>query len=81
MMRERGLGVDHSTAFRWVQRYAPKINKRNCDAKPAWFLLLAEGNKAVETDHPLCEAALAAASVKNLQVADGSSKLISGQGD
>ena len=28
MMRERGLSVDHSTAFRWVQRYAPEINKR-----------------------------------------------------
>jgi IS6 family transposase len=28
MMRERGLNVDHSTIFRWVQRYAPEINKR-----------------------------------------------------
>jgi IS6 family transposase len=28
MMRERGLDVDHSTVFRWVQRYAPVINKR-----------------------------------------------------
>jgi transposase-like protein len=28
MMRERGLGVDHSTIFRWVQRYAPELNKR-----------------------------------------------------
>ncbi len=28
MMRERGLGVDHVTIFRWVQRYAPEINKR-----------------------------------------------------
>jgi transposase, IS6 family len=26
-MRERGLDVDHSTMFRWVQRYAPEINK------------------------------------------------------
>ena len=26
--RERGLTVDHSTVFRWVQRYAPEINKR-----------------------------------------------------
>jgi hypothetical protein len=25
---ERGLDVDHSTVFRWVQRYAPEINKR-----------------------------------------------------
>lgn len=27
-MRERGLDVDHSTVFRWVQRYAPEFNKR-----------------------------------------------------
>jgi transposase-like protein len=27
-MRERGLDVDHSTVFRWVQRYAPESNKR-----------------------------------------------------
>ena len=27
-MRERGLNVDHSTVFRWVQKYAPEINKR-----------------------------------------------------
>jgi len=28
MMRERGLEVDHSTIWRWVQRYAPEINQR-----------------------------------------------------
>jgi transposase-like protein len=27
-MRERGLDVDRSTVYRWVQRYAPEINKR-----------------------------------------------------
>ena len=27
-MRERGLPVDHVNIFRWVQRYAPEINKR-----------------------------------------------------
>jgi IS6 family transposase len=27
-MRERGLRVDHTTVWRWVQRYAPEINKR-----------------------------------------------------
>ena len=27
-MRERGLSVDHVSIFRWVQRYAPEINKR-----------------------------------------------------
>jgi IS6 family transposase len=28
MMHERGLTVDHSTVWRWVQTYAPEINKR-----------------------------------------------------
>jgi len=28
MMGERGVFVDHSTIYRWVQRYAPKIEKR-----------------------------------------------------
>ena len=28
MMHERGLSVHYSTIFRWVQRYAPEINKR-----------------------------------------------------
>ncbi len=28
MMRERGLDVHHSTVWRWVQAYAPEINKR-----------------------------------------------------
>jgi transposase-like protein len=28
MMQERGVGVDPSTIFRWVQRYAPEIEKR-----------------------------------------------------
>jgi transposase-like protein len=28
MMSERGLLFDHTTAWRWVQRYAPEINKR-----------------------------------------------------
>ncbi len=27
-MRESGLSVDHKTVRRWVQRYAPEINKR-----------------------------------------------------
>ncbi len=28
MMRKHGRDVDHTTVFRWVQRYAPEINKR-----------------------------------------------------
>jgi transposase, IS6 family len=28
MMAERGVSVDHSTIYRWVQSYAPEIEKR-----------------------------------------------------
>ena len=28
MMSDRGLSVDHSTIFRWVQRYAPELDRR-----------------------------------------------------
>jgi transposase, IS6 family len=27
-MCERGLSVDHTTVWRWVQRFAPEINRR-----------------------------------------------------
>jgi hypothetical protein len=29
LMTERGLSVDHSTIFRWVQRYAPELDERS----------------------------------------------------
>jgi len=28
MMAERGVSVDHTTIYRWVQKYAPEIEKR-----------------------------------------------------
>ena len=28
MMRERGLSIDHTTIYRWVQAYAPELEKR-----------------------------------------------------
>ena len=28
LMQERGVKVDHTTIFRWVQRYAPELDKR-----------------------------------------------------
>jgi len=28
MMVEQGLGVDHTTIYRWVQSYAPELEKR-----------------------------------------------------
>jgi transposase-like protein len=27
MMTERGLSVDHTTIYRWVQEYAPELDK------------------------------------------------------
>jgi hypothetical protein len=43
-MRERGLDVDHSTVFRWVQRYAPEIryerrSQKQTSSVPPKFLL------------------------------------------
>ena len=28
MMQDRGVSVDHTTVYRWVQRYAPELDKR-----------------------------------------------------
>ena len=28
MMTERGVAVDHTTIYRWVQQYAPEMEKR-----------------------------------------------------
>jgi transposase-like protein len=28
MLAERGMNVDHTTIYRWVQRYAPEMEKR-----------------------------------------------------
>ena len=28
MLSERGIDVDHTTIYRWVQRYAPEMEKR-----------------------------------------------------
>ena len=30
MLTERGVAVDHTTIYRWVQRFAPEIEKRLC---------------------------------------------------
>src|SRR3546814_9586790 len=32
MLAERGISVDHTTTYRWVQCYAPEMEKR-----PRWF--------------------------------------------
>ena len=41
MMGERGVGVDHSTIYRWVQKYAPEIEERlrwqwRCPRSTSW---------------------------------------------
>ena len=41
MMAERGVAVDHSTIYRWVQRYAPEMEKRlrwqwRCPRSSSW---------------------------------------------
>ena len=28
MLQDRGVAVDHTTIFRWIQAYAPKLEKR-----------------------------------------------------
>jgi IS6 family transposase len=35
LLEERGLRVDHTTVWRWVQRYAPELDQRlRCHLKP-----------------------------------------------
>ncbi|SFN55651.1 transposase, IS6 family [Izhakiella capsodis] len=44
MLAERSVNVDHSTIYRWVQRYAPEMEKRlrgywrNPSAFCSWYL-------------------------------------------
>ncbi|MBH5258880.1 IS6 family transposase [Salmonella enterica] len=42
MLAERGVNVDHSTIYRWVQRYAPEMEKR---------LQIKYRNNVIECDH------------------------------
>ena len=41
MIPKRGVAVDHSTIYRWVQRYAPEMEKRlrwqwRCPRSSSW---------------------------------------------
>ena len=41
MMTERGVAVDHTTIYRWMQRYAPEMEKRlrwqwRCPRSSSW---------------------------------------------
>jgi transposase-like protein len=46
MMLERGLEVDHTTLYRWVQHYAPEMEKRL-----RWYCLInpVRGFKSMKT--------------------------------
>ena len=35
MLADRGVEVDHTTMYRWVQRFAPELEKRHAPASPA----------------------------------------------
>jgi hypothetical protein len=37
MLTERGVAVDHTTIYRWVQRYAPELDKQTC-----WYRRVSE---------------------------------------
>ncbi|MDW0554808.1 IS6 family transposase [Mannheimia haemolytica] len=54
MLAERGVNVDHSTIYRWVQRYAPEMEKR-LDKAPAYgralALLKREGRCPSDVEH------------------------------
>jgi hypothetical protein len=56
MMEERGLAIDHTTIYRWVQRYAPDLEKRcRCPYRkphPALKYLRLEGSSAILLDRP-----------------------------
>ena len=54
MMRERGLCVDHTTIYRWVQRYAPEIDKR---CRP--FLRRTTDSYRIDEDVRACRRGLA----------------------
>ncbi|EMX95127.1 transposase tnpIS15 domain protein [Escherichia coli BCE001_MS16] len=47
MLAERGVNVDHSTIYRWVQRYAPEMEKRL-----RWFWRIAPLFARVRSDAP-----------------------------
>ncbi len=43
MLAERGVNVDHSTIYRWVQRYAPGNGKNGCAGTGVTLPILARG--------------------------------------
>jgi transposase-like protein len=43
MLAERGVNVDHSTIYRWVQRYAPEKWKNGCAGTGVTLPIFARG--------------------------------------
>nr|QTX14583.1 Mobile element protein [Klebsiella pneumoniae] len=43
MLAERGVNVDHSTIYRWVQRYAPEMEKNGCAGTGVTLPIFARG--------------------------------------
>ena len=49
MMAECGVSVDHTTLYRWVQRYAPEIEKRT-----RWYLVCPPSLDRRMVEFPAC---------------------------
>ncbi len=43
MLAERGVNVDHSTIYRWVQRYAPEMENGCCAGTGVTLPIFARG--------------------------------------
>src|SRR5512134_1250809 len=56
MMAERGVAVDHVTLYRWIQRYAPELEKRvrwyQGYRSSSWRVDLRQGGWQVEIPVP-----------------------------
>jgi len=51
-MLERALHVDHTTIYRWVQRYAPERDKRcRSHLKAQYISLKPKGKRRQESSH------------------------------
>ncbi|MEW3300199.1 DDE-type integrase/transposase/recombinase [Escherichia coli] len=54
MLAERGVNVDHSTIYRWVQRYAPEMEKRQREGRcpsDVEHRQIKYRNNVIECDH------------------------------
>src|SRR3954469_19107095 len=80
MMQERGVAVDPSTIFRWVQRYAPEIDKRirryQRNRSGSWRRQdLCASRWAIELSFPRCRRARSADRLHAIRLSELSSRL------